>query len=79
MYLYRIEFYDLRDVLHDANIIADCGLRARSILQEFFPDAQIIHVLRYETEGCDAVRFYEDFSLALNAYKHGIYPEIKNR
>lgn len=79
MYLYRIEFYDLRDVLHDVNIIADCGLRARGIVREFFPDARITSVLRYESNDCDALHFYEDLSLALNAYKHGIYPEVKNR
>ena len=79
MYLYRIEFYDLRDVLHDVNVLADCGLRARDIVREFFPDARIIFVLRYEPAYCDAIRFYEDLTLALNAYKHGIYPEIKNK
>lgn len=79
MYLYRIEFYDLRDVLHDANIIADSGLHALGILREFFPDARIIHVLRYVEKDCDAIRFHEDLSFALNAYQFGIYPEVKNR
>lgn len=79
MALYRIEFYDLRDVLHEVNIIAGSSLSARVILREFFPDARIRGVFVFDPAGCNFDYLMYERSVALNAYKYGIYPEIRNR
>ena len=77
--LYRIEFYDLRDVYHEVNVIAGSSLSARLTFQEYFPNARIRGMFVFDPAGCDYDYLMEERSLALNAYKYGIYPEIHNR
>lgn len=79
MALYRIEFYDLRDVFHDANIIAKSAPDALAVLRQHFPDIRVSVVFRLDVTHSSLADYREEQSLALNAYKYGIYPEIRNR
>lgn len=79
MALYRIEFYDLRDVFHDVNIIAKSAPDALAVLRQYFPDIRVSVVFRLDVTHSSFADYREEQSLALNAYKYGIYPEIRNR
>ena len=79
MYLYRIEFFDLRDVYHEVNVLAESDFSARVIFREYFPDVRIRGMFLFVPSGCGCEYLMRERSFALNAYQFGIYPEIKNR
>lgn len=79
MKLYRIEFYDLRDVFHDANVLADSPEEAIAVLRQHFSTVRISVLFELNVAYSDPVDYAEERSLALNAYKYGFFPQIKNR
>lgn len=77
--LYRVEFYDLRDVFHDFNILADSAAGAIAVLQEYFSNARVSVLFEIDETYTDSICYKDERALALNAYKYGFLPEIKNR
>ena len=67
MFLYRIEFYDLRDVYHEVNILAKSDLSARLAFREHFPDVRIRGMFMFVPAGCDFDYLMAERSYALNA------------